>query len=145
MLGIEDQRGIEHAHREWIRFPSVQGKQERVRKPRRFGVRRPGSAGMMPGEQHRGQGGDEPVGNRVLIAARTFRLERAERRATRTQDVHGVGIGREEPQDRVERLGQWPQRCQTLAIRLQCLPPRQLAIHEEIGHFLEARAFGQIH
>ena len=56
-----------------------------------------------------------------------------------------MGIGREEPQDRVERLGQWPQRCQALTIRVQCLPPRQLAIHEEIGHFLKARAFGQIH
>src|SRR5882724_4664208 len=74
---------------------------------------------LMPVKQHRWKCREQAVGNLKLVAARPFRFEAAERRATGSQDIHGVRFGRELIENSFEVRWKAAQRSEFLAIRVQ--------------------------
>src|SRR5688572_2132805 len=61
---------------------------------------------LMPVEQHRGEGREQPLRDRHAIACITLRFDRAEYRAPRPEYIHRMRVGRRQFQGLLERNGQ---------------------------------------
>src|SRR5262245_10712730 len=119
MLGIKNQRGIQSADMQFIwRFTQQQAQKMRGH----AGI---GSLGfnalsvlmkLMPVKQHRGKRSQQTIGDLDLVAMVCLWLQATKSRATGSQDVHGVGLGRKLFQDRFQSGGQASEGAKCFAI-----------------------------
>jgi len=74
---------------------------------------------LMPVEQHGRKEGEQPVGNLVLVSARSFGFEAAKRGASRAQNIHRVCVRGQLLQNGFQRARQSTERHELFAIRLK--------------------------
>jgi hypothetical protein len=101
---------------------------------------------VIPVEQHRGEAGDEPVGNlarRPGVVVLRFRQDRSQRRAAAAQDVHRMRRGRQVLQHRPQHHRQATQRLEFLAVLIELRQRRQSPVKQQVGHFFESGMLGQ--
>ena len=98
----------------------------------------------VPVEQDAGEGGQQSVGNLLLVLEITFRLEIAEHRAAGAQNIHRMRVGGNHLEHLAQGLRQLAQGHQTLFVGLELLQRRQLAVVQKVRNLLEGRVFGEI-
>ena len=93
----------------------------------------------IPGQQHRPKAGRQPVRHRFAVPILTLRFQTSQHRATRPQDIHRMGIGRNLFQHRDKIRRQFSQRDQLALVLLQLSGVRQGAMDQKVGYLLKGR------
>jgi hypothetical protein len=102
---------------------------------------------VKPIEQHRAEGGHQPVGD--VASARhvvvvLFRQCGAQHRAAGAHHVHRMRSRRHAFERRFDRLRQTAQRLELRLVTGELGRARQLAVHQQIGDFLEFALLGDV-
>ena len=150
MLGVEDERGVHGAHAFGRGSPAVQQMQEMPADRVVVGLDLDAPAivaVVIPVEQHRAEPGHEAigdvpgVGHIVVVLLRQYR---AEHRDAGAHHVHRVRRGRHAFERGLDGGRQAAQRAQLRLVGCELGGGRQLAVHEQIGDFLEFGLVGEI-
>ena len=147
VLGIKDQRDIEHAAMELRRRLVVQQVQEMPGHTVIVGDGVDAHAILVetpPVQQHRRERREQPVSHVELARKIAFGLEVAEQGAAGAQNVHRMGVARDGFQRRLERIGQPAQALEALHVGIELGLRRQAAVMQQVGHFLEPGVLRQV-
>ena len=101
---------------------------------------------VVPVEQHRTQRRQQRIRNRArsrLAVVRGFRQHAAQHRDSGSQHVHRMRRGRQQLQSLFDCRGQAAQRPQACFVPGQLRRVGQLAMHQQVGHFLILAMRGQ--
>ncbi len=150
VLGVQDQRGVHRLHPRILRLLAMQQVQEVATDGVVVGFYVDGTAvvaPVVPVQQHRAEAGHQLVGDVArarMVVVVLFRRHAAEHGHASAHHVHRVRRRRQLFQRRLHRGRNATQRLQLGLVRNQLGAGRQLAVHQQVGDFLELAGVGQV-
>ncbi|MNI30060.1 hypothetical protein D3C73_838900 [compost metagenome] len=150
MLGVQDQRSVHRLHPRILRLLAVQQMQEVATNGVIVSLhvdRATVVAPVVPVQQHRAQAGHQLVGDVTcarMVVVVLLRRHAAEYGHAGAHHVHRVRRRRQFFQRSLHRSRNATQRLQLGLVRNQLGAGRQLAVHQQVGDFLELAGVGQV-
>jgi hypothetical protein len=133
---VQDQRDVERAAVQLARRLAVEHLEEMAGEGRLVAARvdaDPAAMELVPVHQHGREARQQPLGDAVLLHRRVgFRLDAADERAGRAQDVHRVRGGRQHLERALQRLRKCAVGGDAAPEPFEFLPPRQFAVEQHV-------------